>query len=59
VLVYCFSVHLRFRKLESSRTLRKLLKSGRLSTRSLELKLELPQRFKRSWKLKRSVRIEL
>jgi hypothetical protein len=54
-----FSVLLRFRKLESSRTPRKLPKSRRLSTRSLELKPELAQRLKGSWKFKRSVRIEL
>jgi hypothetical protein len=35
-------VLLRFRKLESFRTLRKLLRSRRLLTRSLEPKLELP-----------------
>jgi hypothetical protein len=48
VLVCCSLVLLRFRKLESFRMLRKLLESGRLLTRSLELKPELPQRFKKS-----------
>jgi hypothetical protein len=48
VLVCCSLVLLRFRKLESFRTLRKLPESRRLLTRSLELKPELPQRFKKS-----------
>jgi hypothetical protein len=42
VLVCCSLVLLRFRKLESFRTLRKLLRSRRLLIRSLELKPELP-----------------
>ena len=42
VLVCCSSVLPRFRKLESSRTPRRLPKSVRLMKRSLELKPELP-----------------
>jgi hypothetical protein len=42
-VLVCYSLVLpRFRKLESFRTLRKLLRSRRLLIRSLELKPELP-----------------
>jgi hypothetical protein len=47
VLMCCSSVLPRFKKLESFRTPRKLPKKGRLLTRSLELKPELPQKLKK------------